>query len=284
MNEPSCHPERRRSLPAGRQGSSSHLVVFLIAILCLVSCTTHKIDSQLKMAEELIGTRKFEEAVRQYKSIINRYPRNSKTAIAYLKIGDLHRYTFSNDKEALDAYSRVIEGWPLSSEAYDAHVKRVEIYKTQDKMRKVIDENEVLLANFPDHQDRFKTRLQIAEAYFYLYDPYQASVELEVILKDGEAPGEIRAKALFDLGESYLFLEKYDEALKSFEAVVKEFPEVPHVIDAQLRMVECLEKLDKPDEALQLQEKLLKDYPDSEIIRKKVESLQKRGEKAEKPD
>lgn len=260
------------------------ICLFISLLFLITNCTGRKIESQLRRAEELKGTRKFEEALQLYKMIAGRYPGDEKAAVAILRMGDLYFYTFNEDESALSAYARVIEKWPFADQARQAALKRAEIFSARGEVRKAIGEHEWALKHFAQHEGISRVRLEVAEEYLQLNDPYQASVELEELLKDEHVEKNVRAKALFDLGESYLFLKKYDNALKAFDTLKIQFSDLPYILDAMLRMVECLEKMDRADEAIKLQEELVRQYPDSDLVKSKTEHLIKREEKVEKPD
>lgn len=218
------------------------LVVGLLLFL-LWACVDSRIDSALQRAEEFSGTRKFEEALQVYKSIALRYPDHPKAAVSLLKTADLYYYQLKDTKEALSFYSEIISRWPYAEESCTASLKKGEIFRASGEFRKAIAALEWGRHHFPSSPGRFGAVLQIAELYLNLNDPYQASVELEALLKIEDLGPEIRAKALYDLAESYLFLKKYEKALAYFSTATKEFPEAPYLREAELRKAECLEKL-----------------------------------------
>lgn len=265
--------------------------------MLFAGCAGGRIESALQQAEELKGTRKFEEALGIYKDIIARYPQDERAGLAYLKMGDLYFYTFNNYEGALDAYARIIQRWPLSGPAFEAGLRRAEIYSAEKKPRFAIAEYEWILKHFPESVERFEVRVKLAETYLNLGDPYQASVDLEDVLKDEGASGGVRLKALFDLGESYFSMDQCEKAVQIFKdiedkyAAKAELPisvwwskRNPYVSDARLHMFECFIKLDMVEDADRLGRKLLRLYPDSEIIKKAVEGYVRREEKAKRPE
>lgn len=260
------------------------IFLFLFTLALTFACTGRKIDSQLRKAEELKGTRKFEEALSIYKLITDRYPDDPRTAEAFLKMGDLYFYTLGKPEEAMNSYSKVMGKWPLSESACEAALKRAEIFRSRDNPGRAIGEYEWALKYFPDYENRHNVRLQIAEEYLDMKDPYQASIELEELLKNDEIGEDVRAKALFDLGESYLFLKEYEKALKSLDTLIRKFPDVSYGVEARLRMIECLEKLERPEEVARSQKELVRLYPNSEEVKKKVTGSARREEKKERPD
>jgi len=255
----------------------------LIAVVSF-SCTSNKIDSELRRAEELKGTRKFSEAIQVYELITINYPNDKKTAVAHLRMGDLYRHAFQKEDKAQAAYAFILDRWPFVPEAAEAAIKYAEISKANGQSRRAIEKYSWFLKNFPKHDKQPYIRLLLAEEYLSLADPYQASVELEALMKsEGLAP-DIHAKAIYNLGESYLFLKRYKEALDNFTVLKEKYPQVPFLLDAQFRMMECLEKLDRPEEVIALQEQLVQENPDSELVKRKAEALIRREEKIEKPD
>lgn len=259
------------------------ILLLILVMGCSYGCSGRKIDSILKHAEELKGTRKFDEALENYKLIISKYSEDKKAAIAYLKMGDLYFYTFNNIPDALASYTRVIEKWPFSEHAVESSLRRAEIYKSKKDLQAAIGEYEWVLKHFPDHKERDQVRLLLAEEYLDLNDPYQAAIELETLMKAEKLDKEIYAKALFDLGDSYFGMGDHERALRYFAEVERKFPDFSYLPEAKLHIVECLVRLNRVEEALALRRQLLKEYPDNELIKKEFEGLIRREEKTEKP-
>ncbi len=259
---------------------------WLCIIIAVVSfaCTSNKIDSELRRAEEFKGTRKFSEAIQVYELIASTYPNDKKTAVAYLRMGDLYRHAFKKEDKALTTYAFILDRWPFVPEAAEAALRYAEISKANGQSRHAIEKYSWFLKNFPKHDKQAYIRLLLAEEYLNLADPYQASVELEELMKNENLAPDIHVKAIYNLGESYLFLKKYKEALDKFTILKEKYPQAPFLLDAQFRMLECLEKLGRPEEAIVLQEQLVQENPDSELVKRKVEALIRREEKLEKPD
>ena len=255
----------------------------LIAVVSF-SCTSNKIDSELRRAEELKGTRKFSEAIQVYELITINYPNDKKTAVAHLRMGDLYRHAFQKEDEAQAAYALILDRWPFLPEAAEAALRYAEISKAHGRSRRAIEKYSWFLKHFPEHDKQASIRLLLAEEYLSLADPYQAFVELKELMKNENLAPDIHSKAIYDLGESYLFLKNYTEALKNFTILKEAYPNVPFLLDAEFRMVECLEQLDRTEEAIALQEQLVRENPDSELVKRKVEGLIRREEKVEKPD
>lgn len=295
-------------------------VVILLLPICLLvfSCQSRKIDTRLRWAEELKGTRKFDEALQVYKLVVNNYPNDPKTAVAYLKMGDLYRFTMNDGEAALEAFSKATEKWPLTEAAREAALKKAEIFASRGNFRKAINEYEWVIKYFPGYPENAKIKLEVAEGYLSMNDPYQARVELENLIKDEEIDlnnkngghkadswwacfgteclfsvkelngeglsDEILSKSIYNLGESYLFMEEHAKALKYFRYLEKNYQDVPFLLDARLRIAECMEQLNMIDEALRYQMKLAKWYPDSEVVKSRIEAITKRGKKNEKPE
>jgi len=259
-------------------------IVIPLLLIAVLGCVQKRVDSALQHAEELKGTRKFDESLRTYQTIINRYPNNKKTGIAYQKIGDLYLYTFNKPDDAIAAYTQVIEKWPLEDAARESLLRLAEIYKTRGKPRDSITQYERIIKHFNRHEDTPKVRLFLAEQYLYLKDYYQASVELEGLFKTEKLSYDISVKGLYLLGESYFFLDKCDKAYTQFQKLTNEFQDNTYLLEAYLRSLECLVKLNRIDEAEELRKKIVAEYPDSELAKSTIEGLIRREEKTEKPE
>lgn len=256
----------------------------LLSILVFAACTGRKIDSHLKRAEELKGTRKFDEALDVYKLIINRWPNDVKTAIAYLKMGDLYFYTLNKEEDGIASYDKVVEKWPLETAAKEAALKKADIFSGRGNYKRAVAEYEWVLKYFPGHEEAPAVKLKLAETYLSLQDPYQASVELTELLNMENLPPDVLSKAIFDLGESYLEMGEYKKALQYFVELDQKHANAPFILDARLNIIECLEKLGRIEEAATLQRKLAAMNPDSDIVKKRGEALKRREKKGSPPE
>lgn len=260
------------------------LFLSVLVVVLLSGCAERRIESQLRKAEELKGIGNYAEALESYKVIIDKYSSEDLSANAYLKMGELLQYTLNNIDEAMKAYADLEKKWPLTEAACEAAVNRALILRNKGDFRGAILNYERALKRFPDYEGRFRIKLSLAEEYLNLNDPFQASKELEELLSYEGVKDDVKSKAMLDLGESYLFLGSYEKAFQVFAQYQKVYAGSPNVLDAELKMIECLEKMEREGEALVLLKSLGTKYPDSELVKNKLASLIKRGEKVDKPE
>lgn len=256
----------------------------IILLIFIAACQNHRIDSALKQAEQLKGTRKFEEALNIYKSLSIRYSNNPKMSKVQLKMGDLYLYTFSDEQNALKAYSVIQHLWPLTEESAEATLRKAELFGSKGDNRSAIVEYEWLLKHFPKLKDRYKVKLNLAEKYLNLNDAYQAALELEDMVAKEDIPKNLEPQILYDLGESYFLQDKFEGSLRIFQDLAKTYPEMNRMEEAKLRIFECFVKLNSMEDAYSMQAQLLKEYPDSAIVKTRTQGLIRREEKTEKPN
>ena len=107
----------------------------------------------------------------------------------------------------------------------------------------------------PGLDDYLYARKLYDEKYYDL-----AAEQLERILRDYPDISEAQ-QALHLLGESYTFLEQFDEARSAFLKVAIVYPKSPQAPEAMFKVAVCLEKLERFVEAAQAFERIQGFYP-----------------------
>ncbi|MFA6356148.1 MAG: tetratricopeptide repeat protein [Candidatus Omnitrophota bacterium] len=124
-----------------------------------------------------------------------------------------------------------------------------------------------LLSRYPKTKYASRAKLGIANSYYNREIISEAIVYYKDVLdhyKDDTTPD-----ALFQLGNSYFEMYKYEESFNNFQRVAILYPHRENIASASLlKAGECQEKLGKKKEAKELYEKLIAKYPASAEVNK----------------
>src|SRR5436309_1244995 len=164
---------------------------------------------QIGQAAEKEGNTK--RAIRAYKSLVKRHPKDKVAAEALYRAAQLQEQT-RNFLPAADSFSQLVEKYPGSphfDEAIEAQFRIGEIYLAGKKLR-------------------------------FLGIPYASSLDRAVTIFANvvrTAPhGKYTARAQFDIGLAREKQGANDAALQAYQAVVDKFPNEPIAVDAQYQI------------------------------------------------
>jgi TolA-binding protein len=132
---------------------------------------------------------------------------------------------------------------------------------------------------FDDEQLAVETQFHIAESYFELFkshkqlgrkDDQQADLEagrrvLKEVMQDYPSPKHA-PRVAYLLGQFSQELRQWDEAIASYQLIVRQFPDSSLAADAQYKLAQCLEESGDFDNALEAYVTLAATYPKSPLI------------------
>lgn len=243
------------------RSSSAHrlMPVVLLLMLVLQACVFSPAERAIRKGDELRGTEQYEDAIRQYRFVIEQYPRDRRIVTAYLKMGDVYLYNLNDTDMAQEQYDEVIKRRPLSRDALTAYERRVEISTKNGKLQAAIDNLSLILRYFPDEPRRNAFHHELAKNYIRMENPYQAQIELKEILNREDLDLELKPQVLFDLAEAYYMSGKLDEAEKYYRQVIQDYPDSSDIFNAKWGLSHCLEESGDLKGAMQIQEELKKE-------------------------
>jgi len=223
------------------------LIIFLLLILS-TGCASKKepFDATAKFQEAEIYMKdmSFEKARKAYQEIQEKAPDKSYDPALMLRIADTY-YGEEKYEEALVEYQAFLNYHPVHKDApyaqYQIGMCNYEQFTTIDRdpepVHTAIREFENLLQKFPNnpYEEQAKKYIAICRdrsaeyelyvaRFYYKKDSYKAAAgRCEYILK--KYPGIAAEKdALYLAGQSYVELGDREQALRSFDMLVKKYP------------------------------------------------------------
>ena len=132
---------------------------------------------------------------------------------------------------------------------------------------------------FNDEKLAVETKFHIAESFFELFKSHKTLGRNEELKSDLEAGRRVLREVMEDYpspkyvpriaylrGQFAQELQKYDEAIESYQLIVRQFPDHSLAPDAQYKLAQAYEEGGKFDEALEAYVTLAATYPQSPLI------------------
>ncbi|MEE9241329.1 MAG: outer membrane protein assembly factor BamD [bacterium] len=186
----------------------------------------HRRQALLNLADSYYKAEEYLEAKVQYSEFVQLYPISPYTSKAYYFLGmsDFNRtLDFDQDqsttRDAIKNFNEMIKRFPKSKYAAEGKEKLLSLRKRQA-------EHEIFIARF----------------YLKRGNRVSAIPRFRDIVKEYLDIPEIRAEAIYYLGESYRLEESYQKAGQEYRNLINEHPESPHAQTAYNRLLDLTGK------------------------------------------
>jgi TolA-binding protein len=186
--------------------------------------------------------------------------------LCYLDMGDL--------RCAVDAYRRLIEGYPDAPETFQARVHLAEMLRDRlGDLPGAIAQFKALAIAYPGRSGADDFQYQAVEGYFVLRDYAQARTEARALLD--RFPDSTRApQARFLQASSYEMEGRRTEAIAAFQELIDRAPSSEAAPRARLALARLLEQGGDHVQALALLIASLKDDPEPRVLQAEIARLQ----------
>jgi TolA-binding protein len=197
------------------------------------------------------------EALAQFETAIDNLKNEKLISSALCKAGDI--YLDAGDLgKAMERYDTVLKSYADSPWADYAQFSVGNIFLAEKKFDRAILSFQSAVTHFPGSSLKEKIMFSLALAYFGKEDFVRAAQVFR------QLPG---AEAVFYLANSLYNMNKYEDALELFKEIAKNSSDRPMAQLAQYQTGWCYYRMNKDMEAVDSFDAFLKKYPDSEFSR-----------------
>jgi TolA-binding protein len=254
-------------------------VLALIAIVLIVftSCSRDSLDRRMEEADALVGIGNHEAARDIYFDVAASCPKYKRCAEALLRVGEIEANVKGHPENALEAYERVIEFYPLQEAGRIARERRAALFERKGDYLGAAGEYAQLLQYFPKNKNAAYDLLRLGESYVALGSYKQARNELQGLIDSNSVSEDIKAEAGFAYAESYFLEGRLGLAEKAYQRLVNEFPKSNLVSEARMKIATCREERGQMGDAARSMEAAKKGFPNEKIIDERLKSMEKRG-------
>ena len=234
------------------------LIIFLSAILLWncsssIDTTTLTAEQHLEYAKNLMTDGDYEEAIREFHSILLQYTGSAVNDDAQYFLAFTY---FKREQYLLSAYefSKLIRDTPASEFVQDAQYMLAESYYElspvyqleQSYSKKAIEEFQAFIEFFPTHPKVPEAEKKIAELYgkyaekeynaariYERMEYYNAAIQYYENVKNTYFDSKFAPLAHYKLIELLILKERKDEALRNIAEYIKKYPNDERVAELQ---------------------------------------------------
>ncbi len=262
-------------------------LVIVLGILALVILTviygtrTQSYEGKLRKADKLFKAKRFDESITLYLSLIDRDPKNPKTPIILMQVGDIYNFSLNKIDKAAETYDLITIRYPSSEFALKAFVKKGELFFVNDQFDRALKEYQNILENFPRLKEADAYRLKLGTSHVKLKQFEAARREFKAIL-DTNLNTPLADQVLFQTANSYFMEGKTTQAIPIYQSLIEHFPKTPLINEAKFNLADCYEDLGEYDKALTIYKQIQNSYPNPKVIELQIQKNQERKVEAEK--
>ncbi len=222
-------------------------------------------QAQMEWAQGFFEQKDYPRAAKEYLRLVQAYSRSELAPEAQYLAG-LSYELADNPEEAFGAYKKLVEIYPFSKRFKDAIEREFFIAESLRGGKRLKLVGPVSLPSLDKAVEIYQHILEQA--------PYS----------------DYGDKAQFQLGECYILQKRFEEANRTFQRMLTDYPASALVDEAKYRVAFCARQLSlKPsydqsatDEAIEWYEEFIKSHPESSLLSQAQESLrQLKGFKAQ---
>lgn len=243
----------------------SRAVAILLAagLLLAGGCTVRSPDKAspgelMLLGQEDLRSERYESARQAFQRLLREYPDSNHRRQALLNLADSY-YKGEEYIEARVQYAEYVQLYPVSQQTPRAYYflgmsdfnRILEPDQEQNTTRDALKSFQELLRRFPrtEFAAQAKEKIQVLRerlarhqlfvARFYLTKGKRVSAipRFQEIVKEFHDQPDLRAEAMFLLGESYVQEESYQKAGDAYRSLIKEYPANPFSQRAYQRLV-----------------------------------------------
>ncbi len=243
---------------------------------CAPSCTLSSQDLEFKRAEEAAKAGHNEEALRHYRSVVDRYVKTPLAIESAKAAARISHYEVKKFPDAILFYRHVILYSPVEADRVEAEKKIADLYFSQTlDYTKAIEEYSRLLELPHSKKEDEAYRFAIARSYFYLNNFFQSTVEIDRILALHPSD-DVAFEALLLKANTYLTTKKLDDAIVVLKELIGKYPVRSKNETIGLVLAICYEEQKNFAKAVETLEAIKGDYPRKGFVESKIKALKER--------
>ncbi|MBK9293699.1 MAG: tetratricopeptide repeat protein [Oligoflexia bacterium] len=230
-------------------------------------------------AQEKIKKKEFKDAVILLEKVVSFVP-TSQLGLESSSIGgQITFYETQEYKKALFFFRNIIRHSDNHEKIKAAQEKIAEIYyeKLSNYQQATLEFSRLLKLEAEEEKIQ-SIQQKIAKTYFYDANFLQTISEVDSFLL--KWPESVKAFEMLSLkAQAQMSVKKLDDAIKTFDQIIKDHPYNEAIEEVYLSKAQCFEEKKEWDKAIQILKEIKSKYAQPEIIDMRIKSILRRKEK-----
>lgn len=245
--------------------------LFLLAL----GCNANSPETKYLLAEKLLEDKKYDAAISEFQTIVDKSPHSSLGLDAQLKVAQIQHLYLGRSQEAIEAYKEYLK-------RSKDEKKRREVEKTlADLQFQNFEDYDQAIASYsrlvkentsPEESEELMFRLGRA---FFLQSKFDDAIKMFEYQRTRFPSGSRLWKAELEIGNALSAKGKCPDAIKQYNRVIAEGPKEQRVL-ASFAKASCFEEQDELDSAYELFSSIKEEYPAPSVVELKMQKIKRR--------
>lgn len=246
----------------------SHILYWTLSLaIILVSNPQGISDADVNEAEEIYrqahqlrSERKYEGALSMFELVVTKYPDYPQAPAAYFYMAGIYSLKMDDAKRAIELYKKVISEYPDYENMPTVLYSLARAYGYVKDYTKSFATYQQVIDRWPNTEIAAQAGHTKGMAYYYREEYQQAIAEFRKVADNAQAETDKwKNSSLFWIGQSYLKMKKYDDAVAAFQERIDRFG---LLAKAQHMIAEAYRRAERFSEAISAFKQLAEEYPD----------------------
>lgn len=257
--------------------NQNRIVLWILILFLITSCFEKESEHQWNLAQEKKEQGLHLEALSDFNKIIKRFKGDEIALKASKEAASIAIFQLKDHRNALPFLKYQVLFSSKSEDVRKAQESIADIYFTHlnEYKQSVIEYNR--LVETSENKDlKSSYELQIARAYFFLKNFFQAEMEITRILGHEKIKEDIKYQALVLRGNIAMTEKKTDRAIKIFSSLIENYPERSKRDSISLNLAICYEEKENFARAIEILDEMKSDYRMPSFLEAKIKKLKVR--------
>lgn len=248
-------------------------LALLMALVFGVGCDfTPRMHKDVLRAQNYLQSQRYEEAIKTYRSILNKNPSNEIKVKIHYQLGEIYSTYLGDNEEAIAQFNTVLR------EASDP------IWSVKS-LERIGDINFSYLRNFEESMEyyfkltQFNPKLQNSDFYEYrlslsLKNLGRLEEAIESFERIVQQPNhEFHIRSIYEIGDLYFQKKDWQTAINYWMDYIKKEERRDNIVQAKFLIANAYETMEELQMAYNLYYSILGEYPNTEVIRNRLRSI-----------
>jgi tetratricopeptide (TPR) repeat protein len=227
------------------------------------------------LAEKLLEDKKYDAAIIEFQTIVDREPFSDLGKSCLLKIAQIQHLYLGRAKDAEQSYAQLLKR--TKDDALKAEIEEALAniaYENLEEYNVAIQRYQQILAREPGHQNAPKYLYNIGRGFFLSGKLVEAQTAFSTLINKYPL-NEYSLKAELEQADILSAQKKYKEAIKGYEKIISKNNEKLSPL-AKFSMAAAYEEMDDLDRAYEILNSIKDSYPMPKVVELKIKKMKRR--------
>lgn len=251
-------------------------IISIACILILAACSSF---SDFKKAKDLVRERKFYNAIEYYLSFVYNHPEHPRAPEALMEIGNIQQMMLGEVDKSIETYRKLVASYPINTYTILAQRRIADIFKNNySNYRQALTEYDKLIRAVPNDKSAPDVQFEMADCYTLLHEYDQANVEYETLIEKYPTYENLEQVYLKKATNAYIS-GKYQQSIDDYNKVLNLFPDTKYKTDVIFGLASSYDERDDFERASTLYKQVADVYPSPKVIEIRLKGMEKRRSK-----